>query len=87
MDLTTGLTFMAKGAHQMPEVVARFDMTGKIVMLVLGIFWVIMLLNCLHRKFTSDIDKLAWVLVLLLVPGIGAFIYLFALMFLFKKKK
>jgi hypothetical protein len=87
MDLATGLTFMAKGAHQMPEFVSRFSMTGKVVMIVLGLFWVIMLLHCLRRKFKVDIDKLAWVLLLLFMPGIGAFLYLFAVLFMFKKRK
>jgi len=87
MDLATGLTFMGKGAHQMPEMVARFSMTGKIVMLALTVLWVILLLHCLHRKFKTDIDKVAWVLVLLFVPGVGSLMYLFAAIFLFKKKK
>lgn len=85
MDLATGLMFMGKGAHQMPEMVARFSTIGKIVMIAMTLLWVILLLHCLNKNFKTSTDKIAWVLVLLLVPGIGALMYLFAAIFLFNK--
>ena len=87
MDLATGLTMLTKGAHQMPNYMYKFGMSGKVIMLTFAIFWIIMLLNCLQRNFKVNTDKIAWILVLVFLPGIGALIYLFAILFMFKKKK
>ena len=38
------------------------------------IFWVMMLIDCVQRDFE---DKLIWVLIILLVGSLGAFIYYF----------
>lgn len=46
--------------------------------LVLGLgffaFWALMLVDCLKKDFD---DKLVWVLVMIFVPVIGAFLYFF----------
>jgi len=81
MDLITGLGVFAKGAHHMPEIVGRMGFGFKILMLAFGIFWIVMLINCLQRKFKVPTDKVAWILVLVFLPVIGAFIYLFSLYF------
>ena len=49
-----------------------------ILILVLGIFWVWMLVDCLKRSFKGN-DKLVWVLVLLFSHIIGAAIYYFVI--------
>ena len=87
MDLITGLGVFAKGAHQMPGLVGGMGWGFKIVMLAFGIFWIIMLINCLQRKFEVPTDKIAWILVLVFLPVLGAFIYLFSLYFGVKGKK
>ncbi len=87
MDLTTGVAFLSKGLQHMPDMVKKVGMFWKIVMIVLAVFWIIMLVNCLQRKFKTDLDKIAWVIVLVYIPIIGALIYWFSLYFRFKKKK
>lgn len=79
MDLITGLSVLTKGTHLMPSVVIKMALLWKLVMLIVGIFWVVMLINCLQRKFEVPTDKVAWILVLVFLPVLGAFIYLFNL--------
>ena len=87
MDLITGLGVFTKGMHNMPSVVIKMALLWKVAMLIVGIFWVVMLINCLQRKFDVPMDKIAWILVLVFLPVLGAFIYLFSLYFKPKKIK
>ena len=87
MDMLTGLSIVTKGVNYMPGTVMKMGFLWKIGMLVIGIFWIIMLINCLQRKFEVPIDKVAWILVLVFLPVLGAFIYLFSLYFKPKKSK
>ena len=48
-----------------------------IVVVVLGVFWLWMLVDCLKRNFKKDNEKLVWVIVLLFAHLIGAFLYYF----------
>ncbi len=41
------------------------------------IFWIWVLVDCLTKESSEGNDKVAWVLVILLVPLIGALIYYF----------
>ncbi len=87
MDMITGLGVLTKGTYYMPGMVMRMGFLWKIVMLIVGIFWVVMLINCLQRKFEVPMDKIAWILVLVFLPVLGAFIYLFSLYFKPQKNK
>ena len=86
MDLITGLNVFVKGAHHMPAMAMKMRYLGKSILLVLGIFWIVMLINCLQRKFEVATDKIAWIIVLVFLPILGAFIYLFWLYFTLRKK-
>ena len=79
MDLITGLGVFAKGAHQMPAMIGRFGLIPKLLFLAFGIFWLVMLVHCLKRKFKVPTDKIAWILVFVFLPVIAAFVYLFEL--------
>ena len=46
-----------------------------IVFGVSGILWLIALIDCLRSNFSGD-QKLIWVLVIILVPLLGAILYL-----------
>tara|TARA_Y100000310_G_C20003940_1_gene499836 strand:- start:21 stop:287 length:267 start_codon:yes stop_codon:yes gene_type:complete len=48
-----------------------------IFILILGVFWIWMLIDCLKRNFKKDNEKLIWVLVLIFTHIIGAAIYFF----------
>ncbi len=43
------------------------------------VFWILMLVDCLNRKFKQDSDKIVWVLVIILTQVIGALIYYFVI--------
>ncbi len=36
------------------------------------IFWLFMIVDCLQRKFKESADKIAWILVLIFIPVLGA---------------
>lgn len=48
-----------------------------IIGLFLFIFWIVMLVDAIQRKFKGPNDKLVWVLVLIFTQLIGAVIYYF----------
>ena len=48
-----------------------------IIGLFLFIFWILMLVDAVQRKFKGPNDKLVWVLVLIFLNLIGAIIYYF----------
>jgi NADH:ubiquinone oxidoreductase subunit 6 (subunit J) len=41
------------------------------------VFWVLMLVNCIKRKFKSENDKLIWALVIIFLGVLGSVIYYF----------
>lgn len=43
----------------------------------LFVFWLLMLIDCLKRDFRKDIEKIAWLLVLIFLHLLGALIYYF----------
>lgn len=43
----------------------------------LFVFWVWMLIDCLKRGFKKDVEKIAWVLVIIFLQLLGAIIYYF----------
>lgn len=47
------------------------------------IFWILMLVDCIKRKFKEETEKIIWILVLVFTGVIGALIYYFVV----KKKK
>jgi len=66
---------------------------GAIILLIffaLGIFflvfWILMLVDCVKRKFKEDSEKIIWVLVIVLTGIIGALIYYFVVKVKDKKK-
>ena len=82
LDLITGLTI--KHGHFAGKV--GFHFLWKIAFVAFGIFWLVMIFNCLQRDFKKDVDKVAWMLLLVFIPVVGAFLYLFWMYFGLKKK-
>jgi hypothetical protein len=41
------------------------------------VFWILMLVDCVKRKFKDDTEKIIWILVLVFTGIIGALIYYF----------
>jgi hypothetical protein len=54
-----------------------------LIMVILGIlafvFWILMLVDCIKRKFKEDSEKIVWVLVIIFTQIIGALIYYFVI--------
>lgn len=86
MDLTTGFHIFTKGINQMPDLARTCALGWKLLMIVLGVFWIIVLYDCLKRNFKAPTDKLAWTLVLVFLPILSAFLYVFWIYFGNKKK-
>ncbi len=85
MDAITGMAFLTKGASHVPEAIGKLSIFWKLALVAFGIFWIVMLTNCLQRKFKVATDKLAWVGVFIFLPAIGALIYLYDLVKLRRK--
>ena len=43
----------------------------------LFLFWLFMLIDCLKRDFRKDVEKIAWILVLIFLHLLGAIVYYF----------
>ena len=41
------------------------------------VFWVLMVIDCVKRKFKDDSEKIVWLLVIIFAGIIGALIYFF----------
>ena len=54
--------------------------------LLLFVFWIIILVDAITRKFKSESDKIVWVIVVILLGIIGAFVYYFVVYYKDKTK-
>jgi hypothetical protein len=45
----------------------------------LFIFWIFMIVDCAKRDFKNDGDKIAWILIVVILQVIGAAIYYFVI--------
>ncbi|MFC1730592.1 PLDc N-terminal domain-containing protein [candidate division KSB1 bacterium] len=46
--------------------------------ILLTIFWIWMIVDCAKRHFMDETEKVIWILVIIIVGGLGAVIYYFA---------
>tara|TARA_Y100000310_G_C20659484_1_gene803892 strand:- start:1206 stop:1457 length:252 start_codon:yes stop_codon:yes gene_type:complete len=51
--------------------------------LALLIFWILMIIDCIKRKFKEESEKIIWILILIFLGVIGATLYYFII----KRKK
>ena len=52
----------------------------KIVLAVLiTIFWVWIIVDCIKRKFKNNTEKVIWIIVIILLSWVGALIYYFSI--------
>ena len=47
------------------------------IMLAMFVFWLWTLIDCLKRTFKDNVEKLIWVLVILILPVLGSVLYYF----------
>lgn len=54
-----------------------FGLAAILIWLLLFVFWLWMLIDCLKRDFKRDYEKIVWVLVMIFLHILGAIIYYF----------
>jgi hypothetical protein len=54
-----------------------FFLIQAVIGLVVFVFWLWMLIHAITNKGLGDGEKIAWVLVILIIPFLGALIYFF----------
>ncbi|MBI2632565.1 PLDc N-terminal domain-containing protein [Candidatus Pacearchaeota archaeon] len=56
-----------------------FAAAGIIIAIIIGVlllaFWIWMIIDCAKRNFKNDMEKIIWILVIVLLGWIGALIY------------
>lgn len=57
-----------------------FMILGGVIAVIVGIlvfaFWIWMIIDCAKRNFRNDIEKIVWIIVIVLGSWLGALIYL-----------
>ena len=59
------------------EFVAGFGLIAWLITVLVFIFWIWMLVDCLQNPRLQGTEKLIWVLVIIFLHGLGALIYFF----------
>ena len=54
-----------------------FAMGGQGIAILATLFWIWVIIDCLTKEPSEGNDKVAWVLLILMLPWIGALIYYF----------
>ena len=54
-----------------------FMLTFVVISIIAFVFWILMLVDCVKKKFKEDTEKIIWVLVIIFTGIIGALIYYF----------
>ncbi len=58
-----------------------FMAAGNLLYLLVGalllFFWVWMIIDCAKRKFKNDVEKIVWIVIVVLATWIGALVYYF----------
>lgn len=57
--------------------IVLFGLLGFVIGVASFIFWIVMLVDAIQRKFKSTNDKIVWVLVIIFTHIVGAVIYYF----------
>jgi len=57
--------------------ILSFVLLFVIILILAIIFWIFMLIDSIKRKYKDENDKIAWILVIVLVGILGAIIYYF----------
>lgn len=54
-----------------------FGLAFAVISIFAFVFWIVMLLDCVKKKFKNDSEKIVWILILIFTGIIGALIYYF----------
>ena len=50
-----------------------------IIGIIILIFWIWMLIDCIKRNFRNDVEKILWIVIMIFASWIGAIVYYFAI--------
>ena len=64
---------------------AAFGGAMILVGLIILAFWIWMIIDCAKRKFKKDIEKIVWLVIIVLTSWLGALVYFIAIKFYNKK--
>ena len=56
--------------------IAAFGAAAIIVAVLIVIFWIWMLIDCANRKFKNDVEKILWIVIIVIGGWLGALVYL-----------
>ncbi|MCK9595812.1 PLDc N-terminal domain-containing protein [Candidatus Pacearchaeota archaeon] len=66
------------------EMIVGIGILGILIVLVtmalsifVFVFWILMIIDCVKRKFKQDVEKIVWILVIIFAGIVGALIYYF----------
>ncbi len=55
--------------------IAGFGALAFIIAILVFVFWIWMIVDCAKRKFKEDVEKIVWIIVVVLGGWIGALVY------------
>ena len=61
----------------LPPPILGFALIGGVIGLITTIFWLWMLIDCILNPALVGVQKIIWVLVVLLLPFLGSLLYFF----------
>lgn len=56
-------------------VMAVFGLVGLIIGTLVFVFWIWMIIDCARRHFKNNAEKIAWIIIVVLLGWLGALIY------------
>jgi len=56
--------------------IAGLGALAAVVAVLVLIFWIWMVVDCARRKFKNDVEKIVWLVVIVLLGWLGALVYL-----------
>ncbi len=54
-----------------------FGLVAAVISIIVFVFWILMIVDCVKRKFKDDTEKVVWLLVIIFAGIVGALIYYF----------
>jgi len=56
-------------------IISTFMFAGVLVGIILFAFWIWMIVDCAKRKFKNNVEKIVWLIVVVLLGWVGALVY------------
>jgi heme A synthase len=73
----TSISGINQGGYVMEGLLSPVHLLTMLVIFALFVFWLWMLIDCLKNPRLQGTEKIVWILVIILLYGLGALIYFF----------